>query len=69
MEKVLAEAGLEVVLLEAGCDVSSREFTEHKAVFELRYRDMYGAGEWRKRRPVQVQWYACTEYNYDWFRS
>ena len=26
-----------------------------------------GAGDWRKRRPVQNQCYACTEYNYDWF--
>jgi choline dehydrogenase-like flavoprotein len=65
--KQLAEAGLEVALLEAGRDVSPREFTEHKSVFQLKYRDMYGAGEWRKRRPVQVQCYACTEYNYDWF--
>jgi choline dehydrogenase-like flavoprotein len=65
--KQLAEAGLEVALLEAGRDVSPREFTEHKPVFQLKYRDMSGAGEWRKRRPVQVQCYACTEYNYDWF--
>lgn len=65
--KQLAEAGLEVALLEAGRDVSPREFTEHKTVFQLKYRDTYGAGEWRKRRPVQVQCYACTEYNYDWF--
>lgn len=65
--KQLAEAGLEVALLEAGRDVSPREFTEHKPVFELKYRDMSGAGEWRKRRPVQIQCYACTEYNYDWF--
>jgi choline dehydrogenase-like flavoprotein len=65
--KQLAEAGLEVALLEAGRDVSPREFTEHKPAFQLKYRDMAGAGEWRKRRAVQVQCYACTEYNYDWF--
>jgi choline dehydrogenase-like flavoprotein len=65
--KRLSEAGLEVALLEAGRDLSPREFTEHKPVFQLKYRDMNGAGEWRKRRPVQVQCYACTEYNYDWF--
>ena len=65
--KQLAEAGLEVALLEAGRNVSPREFTEHKPVFQLKYRDMAGAGEWRKRRSVQVQCYACTEYNYDWF--
>jgi choline dehydrogenase-like flavoprotein len=65
--KQLAEAGLEVALLEAGRNVSPREFTEHKPVFQLKYRDMAGAGEWRKRRSVQLQCYACTEYNYDWF--
>ncbi len=65
--KQLAEAGLEVALLEAGRNVSPREFTEHKPVFQLKYRDMAGAGDWRKRRSVQVQCYACTEYNYDWF--
>ncbi|MGA9241899.1 MAG: GMC family oxidoreductase [Silvibacterium sp.] len=65
--KQLAEAGLEVALLEAGRNVSPREFTEHKPIFQLKYRDMAGAGEWRKRRSVQVQCYACTEYNYDWF--
>ena len=65
--KRLAEAGLEVALLEAGRDVSPREFTEHKPVFELKYRNVAGAGDWRKTRPVQTQCYACTEYNYDWF--
>jgi choline dehydrogenase-like flavoprotein len=65
--KRLSEAGLEVAMLEAGRDVSPREFTEHKSVFELKYRNMRGAGDWRKTRPVQTQCYACTEYNYDWF--
>ena len=65
--KRLAEAGLEVALLEAGRDVSPREFTEHKPVFELKYRNIAGSGDWRKTRPVQTQCYACTEYNYDWF--
>jgi choline dehydrogenase-like flavoprotein len=65
--KRLSEAGLEVALLEAGRSVSHTEFTEHNPVFELRYRDISGAGEWRKTRPVQTQCYACTEYNYDWF--
>ncbi|MGA7343210.1 MAG: GMC family oxidoreductase [Terracidiphilus sp.] len=65
--KRLSEAGLEVAVLEAGRDVSPKEFTEHKPAFELKYRDMAGAGAWRKTRPVQTQCYACTEYNYDWF--
>ena len=65
--KRLAEGGLEVALLEAGRDVSPREFTEHKPVFELKYRNMAQSGDWRKTRPIQTQCYACTEYNYDWF--
>lgn len=65
--KRLSEAGLQVVLLEAGRNVSPREFTEHKPAFELKYRNFAGAGAWRKTRPVQTQCYACTEYNYDWF--
>jgi choline dehydrogenase-like flavoprotein len=65
--KRLAEAGLQVALLEAGRDVSTREFTEHKPAFALKYRNMSGAGDWRKTRAVQIHCYACTEYNYDWF--
>ena len=65
--KRLSEAGLQVALLEAGRNVSPKEFTEHKPAFELKYRNMAGAGVWRKTRPVQTQCYACTEYNYDWF--
>ncbi len=65
--KRLSEAGLEVALLEAGRNVSPAEFTEHKPVFELKYRNIAGSGDWRKTRPVQTQCYACTEYNYDWF--
>jgi choline dehydrogenase-like flavoprotein len=65
--KRLSEAGLSVALLEAGRDVSSKEFTEHKPAFQLKYRNFPGMGAWRKTRPIQTQCYACTEYNYDWF--
>lgn len=65
--KRLSEAGLQVALLEAGRNISPREFTEHKPVFELKHRNFSGAGDWRKTRQVQLQCYACTEYNYDWF--
>jgi choline dehydrogenase-like flavoprotein len=65
--KRLSEAGMDVALLEAGRNLSPAEFTEHKPVFELKYRNIAGSGEWRKTRPVQTQCYACTEYNYDWF--
>lgn len=63
--KRLSEAGLTVALLEAGRDVSPKEFTEHMPAFHLKYRNM--SLDWLKSRPVQKQCYACTEYNYDWF--
>src|ERR1700689_4933339 len=63
--KRLSEAGLTVALLEAGRNVSSKEFTEHMPAFQLKYRNMSLA--WLKSRPIQKQCYACMEYNYDWF--
>jgi choline dehydrogenase-like flavoprotein len=63
--KRLAEAGLKVALLEAGRNISPKEFTEHMPVYKLKYRDM--SPEIARTRPVQKQCYACMEYNYDWF--
>ncbi len=64
--KRLSEAGLQVALVDAGRPQSDRNFTEHKAPFELPYRDQ--APEIiRKTRPRQKECYACMEYNYDWF--
>ena len=64
--KRLAEAGLNVALLEAGRPQSDANFTEHKPAFELKYRDR--AREIvAKTRPVQSQFEICSEYNYDWF--
>ena len=63
--KRLAEAGLKVALLEAGRNISPKEFTEHMPAYKLQYRDM--SPEIARTRPVQKQCYACMEYNYDWF--
>ena len=63
--KHLAEAGLKVALLEAGRNISPKEFTEHMPAYKLQYRDM--SPEIARTRPVQKQCYACMEYNYDWF--
>jgi choline dehydrogenase-like flavoprotein len=63
--KRLSEAGLNVALLEAGRNVSPKEFTEHMPAFHLKYRNM--SLDWLKSRPIQRQCYACMEYNYDWF--
>jgi choline dehydrogenase-like flavoprotein len=63
--KQLAEAGLKVVLLEAGRAVTPKEFTEHMPAYKLKYRDH--SPEIVRTRPVQKQCYACMEYNYEWF--
>jgi glucoside 3-dehydrogenase (cytochrome c) catalytic subunit len=63
--KRLAEAGLKVALLEAGRNVSPKEFTEHMPAYKLKYRNL--SPEIARTRPVQKQCYACMEYNYDWF--
>ena len=63
--KRLSEAGLNVAILEAGRNVSPKEFTDHMPPFQLKYRNV--SLEWMKSRPIQRQCYACQEYNYDWF--
>jgi choline dehydrogenase-like flavoprotein len=63
--KRLSEAGLKVALLEAGRDVSPKEFTEHMPAYKLKYRNL--SPEVARTRPIQKQCYACMEYNYDWF--
>lgn len=63
--KRLSEAGLTVAVLEAGRNISPKEFTEHMPAFHLKYRNV--SLDWLKSRPVQKQCYACMEYNYDWF--
>ncbi len=63
--KRLSEAGLKVALLEAGREVSPKEFTEHMPAYKLKYRNL--SPEVLRTRPVQTQCYACMEYNYEWF--
>lgn len=66
--KRLAEAGLKVVLLDAGPPQKDSNFTEHMAPFQLKYRNM--APEMiRKTRPIQGQFYDCMEYNYKWYAN
>src|SRR6201987_2680423 len=64
--KRLSEAGLRVALLEAGRPKSFDNFTEHKPVFDLKYRNL-APQIVRKTRPIQSEFDICTEYNYEWF--
>jgi choline dehydrogenase-like flavoprotein len=66
--KRLSEAGLKVALVDAGRPQSDANFSEHKPVFELKYRDQADSVI-RKTRFVQKDCYACMEYNYDWFAN
>ena len=64
--KRLTEAGLRVALVDAGRPHTNADAREHIPLFNLRYRGL--APEFvRRTRPRQVECYACTEHNYDWF--
>jgi len=66
--KRLAEAGVQVALVDCGRPHGDETFSEHTSSFSLKYRDR--APEIIKRtRPVQKECYACMEYNYDWFAN
>jgi len=66
--KRLAEAGVEVALVDCGRPHGDETFSEHTSSFSLKYRDR--APDLIKRtRPVQKDCYACMEYNYDWFAN
>ncbi len=66
--KELAEAGMNVLMLEAGpARIPSRDFTEHAWPYQVRYR---GFGDQRRllaEQPVQRLCYACDEFSYQFF--
>ena len=63
--KILAEAGLQVAVLEAGPKVADKDFTEHVQPYELKYRG--DSPEIARNRPIQAMKYACRESNFEWF--
>jgi choline dehydrogenase-like flavoprotein len=64
--KRLAEAGLEVALVDAGRPLPDSQFREHRPPWSLPYRDR--APEIIKRtRPIQKLF--CDEHNYQWFAN
>src|SRR5690242_9495940 len=66
--KRLAEAGMKVALLDAGPPQKDSNFTEHLAPFQMKHRDMARAVI-LKTRPIQGQFYECSETNYEWFAN
>ena len=55
---------MDVILLEAGRNVSSKELTEHMPEHKLQYRNLSPEVV---RTPHSEMCYACMQYNYDWF--
>jgi choline dehydrogenase-like flavoprotein len=64
--KCLAEAGLRVVVLEAGRARTEDDNREHTPAYELKYRGRSKA-PLARTRPRQSASYACDEWNADWF--
>ncbi len=65
--KQLSEAGLRVAVLDAGRKLDpARDYTEHLAPFQVKYRNM-APEVVRRTRPIQSRCYACNEFNYHWF--
>lgn len=63
--KVLSEAGMKTLVLEAGPRISDADFTEHLENWQIKYRGMSPAIA--RNRPIQAMKYACREQNYHWF--
>lgn len=64
--KRLAEAGVNVAVLEAGRAHNKDESYEHMRPHELPYANL-SRELLRKTRPRQTDCYACTEHNAHWF--
>lgn len=56
---------MRVALLEAGANVTKKDYTEHTQPWQLPYLGM--SPKVVKSRPIQGTCYACGEYNYKWF--
>ena len=64
--KRLSEAGINVVLLDAGRALTDADYKEHAPAYTLEYRNRAN-DRIRETRARQKDCYACTEYNYEWF--
>jgi choline dehydrogenase-like flavoprotein len=64
--KRLTEAGLRVVVLEAGRELTTADYKEHVPAFQLKYRGRTKR-PLERERPRQSTSYAVREWNADWF--
>ncbi|HVF88129.1 MAG TPA: NAD(P)-binding protein, partial [Pyrinomonadaceae bacterium] len=66
--KHLAEAGLEVLVLEAGRKLDPlKDYTEHTFPFETERRGFGDRREMERAQPIQSRCYACNEYGHQFF--
>jgi choline dehydrogenase-like flavoprotein len=66
--KELTEAGMHVLMLEAGPPrIPSRDFTEHAWPYQVRYRGFGDQKQLLTTQPVQRLCYACDEYSHQFF--
>jgi len=67
--KELTEAGMRVIVLEAGRKLDpEKEFTEHKWPYEMKYRGQVSPQKlYHERQPIQSKCYACDEYGHQFF--
>jgi choline dehydrogenase-like flavoprotein len=66
--KELSEAGLRVLVLEAGRKTDpSREYNMLAWPYELKYRGLGDRADLERTQPIQSKCYACNEYSRKWF--
>lgn len=66
--KELSQAGLKVIILEAGRKLDPlKEYTEHTWPYELRFRGSGNRHEMERTQPIQSRCYACNEYGRQFF--
>ncbi len=64
--KKLTESGLRVALLEAGKNVTPKDFTEHKQPWDAPFLNI-AREQMLKDRPIQALCSGCNEFNQSWF--
>jgi choline dehydrogenase-like flavoprotein len=66
--KELSERGLSTLVLEAGREiVPERDYEDHTAAWELRYRGLGDLSANSQNQPIQSQCYACDEWGSKFF--
>ncbi len=66
--KELCEAGLEILMLEAGPPrIPTRDFTEHVWPYQLKYRGFNNQAALLEKQPIQRLCYACDDYGHQFF--